>query len=440
MQSDVGMLGMKRNKVLIKVINLYLIMTIIYYFFGRYDWTIPSNLKLFIYLVLLLLALNIGYNFKYRFAISHRNNHLYNSVGFMKKERKVFLISCFSIIVFQIAWVITVLGSFDISNIFSSLGENYYERLSFTTEESVFIMQLRTILWGLTLFAYPIGFIYFNKLTKVEKIIFLTTITIDILASLNMGVSKPIGDIVIILILSLLVKKGENKKTNNLFSNIKLFRNIAVLVISFIIIFGVIQQIRDDSTDTQASTFENPYSKFADLRANTIFDIMFLKNDTILKVVDRMGAYISHGYTGLAFALELPFENTYGIGFSRALIEYTEQYTSISVNENTYMERIEVEYGWPNGVYWPTAYTWFASAFSFWLLPFIMFFLGYIIKRVELRYREYGDIYSLALLSQLFILAIYLPGNAQIFQSRAALFGTLLLIFLYIYTGRKYEK
>lgn len=432
---------MNRSKNLMKIINLYLVITIFYYFFGRYDWEIPSNLKLLIYLIILIISLNIGYYSKIRVTLFKKNkkNYEIDNPIFLNKERKLFVISCLSIIVFQIAWVVTFLGDFNVNNIFSSLGENYYERLSFSTEDSVLIMQIRTILWGITLFAYPIGFAYFKKLTSFEKTVFFLSLSIDILASLNMGISKPIGDIIIILILTLLIKNREFKSKETFKNNLKLFRNISILVVMFVFVFGVIQQIRDDSTDTEASTFENPYSKFAELRDYTMIDIIFLGNNSITSVVDRMGAYISHGYTGLAFALELPFENTYGLGFSRSLMEYANQYTGLDIISSTYMERIELEYGWPNGIYWPTAYTWFASAFSFWLLPLIMCWIGYIVKRVEIRYKTFGDIYSLALLAQLFILLIYLPGNAQIVQSRASLFGTVFLIIVYFYTGRKYR-
>ena len=94
----------------------------------------------------------------------------------------------------------------------------------------------------------------------------------------------------------------------------------------------------------------------------------------------------------------------------------------------------------PDGIYWPTAFTWFASSVSFWGLPLLMFIFGWVLASVQSRFMFRKDIYSLTLLSQLFIMGVYLPANAQIFQARASLFGIILVVTLYIFTRRKKVK
>lgn len=433
---------MKTRKDLMKIINIYLFITLLYYFFGRYNWEIPSGIKLLSYILILIITMNIGYYSKINIVLSESPTRLLSKKEYILSNnvRIIFKISCLSIIFFQIIWVFTFLGSFSILNVFNSLGDNYYNRLSFSNSDSVLIMQIRTLLWGLTLFAYPIGFIYFKQLTHTDKVLFGMALFIDVLSSLNMGISKNIGDIVVIYVLCILVNKKEKPTANPIIIDyIKRYRKIVILAVVFIIIFGSIQQIRDSASGSNESLNINPYNEFSTLREYTVFDFLTFEHSSIGSVIDRFGAYISHGYTGLAFALELPFENTYLLGFSRALTDYMNQFFGIDITSSTYMARIETIYGWPNGMYWPTAYTWFASAFSFWLLPIFMCFFGYILSRVEKRFHIHGDIYSLALLSQLFISAFYLPGNAQIFQARPSLFGTLLIIILYFGTGRRYK-
>jgi len=330
-------------------------------------------------------------------------------------------------------WVVTVNGHFNLTNVISALGTNYYDRLSYSSESVVPIMQIRTLMWGITLFAYPIGFCYFNELKPTDKAILICTIVIDILASLNMGISKNIGDIIIIYISCVIIS---DKKIENKYGKIKKNKKIqssAFVFLFFLLIFNVIQTARDSVTSGMA--LSNPYHKFSLLRNTTIFDVMFGRN--LSSQLDRFGAYISHGYTGLAYSLELPFVNTYGLGFSRALMEYFAGYLGVFVQDLTYPARIEEIFGWPNGMYWPSAYSWFASSVSFYGLPLLLVLFGILLASVEKRYKKYKDVYSLVLLSQLFIMCIYLPANAQIFQSRASLFGTCAIIFVYLITGRR---
>ncbi|QUE87200.1 hypothetical protein [Exiguobacterium alkaliphilum] len=430
------------NKKIMPFINIYSLFTIFYYFFGRYDWEIPSYSKLFLWIIILLVSLNMGYYFKYEFTFKKKLNN-----GKVIEERedsrvlktdyyKLFVISCLSIIIFQVIWVVTVLGEFNVINIFESLGSNYYERLDFGKDESALGMQIRTLFWGLTLFAYPIGFVFFNSLKLSGKILLFVTILIDMIAALNMGISKNIGDIVIIYILSVILKKYVHSPSKKKEETNK--KKILIVILLFLTMFGAIQQSRDE---TKGMSSQNQlFSNFSTVREDTFFDVMTFNNVGLVSTIDRMGVYVSHGYTGLAFSLETSFQNTYGLGFSRALMDYARQYLGIELMTKTYMSQIEASYGWPNGMYWSTAYVWFASATSFLFLPLAMFFFGYILSKVEKRFSVYKDVYSLAFLAQLFIQMVYLPANAQIFQSRSALIGIITLSVIYVITGRKIRR
>lgn len=436
----------QRNNIL-KYINFYLIFTIIYYFTGRYSWKIPSDLKLIFYFIIIIISINIGYilrtgipRFNSRMRSKMDIKHKYDKILLSKNANRLFIVSCISIIFFQIMWVQTVLGKFDVFDAFSNIGQNYYERLEFSTgNDKVFSMQIRTLLWGLTLYAYPIGFYFFKQLTRKGKLLLFITIIIDVLVSLNMGISKNIGDITLIFILCMLIQK---KYRFNTFGRLRKVNNkgkIILIVALFFSMFYIIQMVRDSATNISSSKLLNPYSSFADVRSSTFYDIIF-GNSAITSLIDKIGAYVSHGYTGLAYALELPFHNTYGLGFSRALIEYTDQYLGTSLQTQTYPAMIEQVFGWPNGVYWPSAFTWFASAVTFFGLPIIMMIYGWILAGAEKRFKKFQDVFSLALLTQLFIMGLYLPANAQIFQSRASLFGTIFVSIAYILTRRRIKR
>jgi len=406
---------------IILFINFYLLFTVLYFYFGRYNWQIPSNGKLLLFIISVYLFLNLG------FLIGFKRSTLTlptNKIG--KNVLKIFNISCIMLIIFQIMWVITILGKFNFLSIISNLGDNYIDRLDSSNSSVVPIMQIRTLLWGMTLFVYPIGFMIFKNMPFSSKFIFLITIVTDVLASLNMGISKNIGDIVLVFLLVSFIK---NKKPS------KYLIKIVAMIILFLSIFGTIQIIRDNSygynsTDNQIRFINSTNRDFS------VFDVLSFGNNTVRSVVDRFGFYISHGYAGLAYSLELSHESTFGLGISRALMEYAESYFGLSVQSNTYVERIDSEFGWPNGIYWSTSFVWVASSFTFWLTPLFFLFFGFLFVRVISRFYKYKDIFSLSFAAILFIQLIYLPANAQILQARTSFFGTIFLSVVYLLSSR----
>ena len=423
------------NGKIIKLLNLYYIFTILFYCFGKWNWNIPSYPKLIIYLIICYLCLNLGYRIydkkKKNKKIYENNNSAeagYNSLKIL------FRISSLLLIIFQIAWVCVFLNKFSITNVFETLGSNYYERLNTTFESTVFIMQLRTITWGLTFFSYPIGFLYFKQMKTPDRVLLFITIITDCLAALNMGVSKNIGDIAIISI-AVLFLSGRQKQKHKKESN-KSKRITVCLLLLFLILFGKIQDIRSDYKQEVI----NPYGNFATINEMTPYYVIFGQNSGVSKIIDKIGGYTSNSYTGLAYALETPYENTYLIGASRALMEYAEQYLHINVRENTYNYRIEKEYGWKDGQWWPTAMVWMANSVSFYGVPIVLLFIGMFIRKLEIEYMEKHNIISAVVYGQLLIMLFYLPCNMQILQSRQALMGFILLLILYLFRNKIFKS
>ena len=427
---------MKKNS--LSFFNLYFLFSVIYYLIGRYKWNIPSYPKLFAFLALCFLMLNWGYRFswigngKLRYSL-YREGSLSKPV--YRNARLLFWVSAISLIIFQVVWVVVFFDHFSITNVMSLLGTNYYSRLNTTFDSKIPIMQFRTLLWGITLFVYPIGFLYFKDLPKIDRALLYLTIFIDVFASLNMGVSKNIGDLVSVFIGILLLKNSSNITDTASKQKRKNVLKAVCIVIAFLILFGIIQRVRDVST---TGNVVNPYGQFAERRNNTVFSFVF--GEQVSGVIDRIGVYLSHAYTGLAYALELPFENTFLLGFSRALMEYAEQYFGINLFDSTYNARIETTFGWHNGQWWPTAFVWIGNAISLWLVPVFMFVFGVFVRHLEDDYSKSGNLITASLYVQMVITLFYLPCNMQIFQSRASFMGSMLLLVMFFLRNRIFRK
>ena len=431
---------MRREQKFIKYITLYLLATLAYYFLGRYQWIIPSPTKLILYVLLCVVALYFGFLICIRYSSSKQIINV--SYNFKTRSIVLFRLSCFTVIIFQIMWVVVMLGRFSIWDLTRVIGTNYFERLFFVTDSPVFIMQLRTLLWGLTLFAYPIGFVFYKRFGWFDKTLLAITILVDVLSAVNMGVSKNIGDILLIFIACQLVKQESPKDA--ILKRKKTFQiriNKPILwIILFVIMFNIIQYARDEVIFSDRSMPSNLFPRFAEVRETTVFDLLTLRIPFVINNIERLGVYASHGYTGLAFALDLPFQSTYWFGFSRALLEYVEEFTGQTLRQETYNARIESLFGWHNGMYWPTAYVWLGNILSLWFVPVLILIFGAILAIVFKRFEQRKDIPSLALLCQLFIGAIYLPANAQLVQSRASLWGIIMLVVVYVVTNRSSVK
>lgn len=245
----------------------------------------------------------------------------------------------------------------------------------------------------------------------------------------GLGTQKGVGDIVIIIVATLWIKAI---KTNT----IKNFRRRA-FVISFLFIafFSYMQASRSEQFGRDGV----PTGEFRTYDKNNILNNVFGKD--VSDGLVNFGAYVSNGYPGLNYSLQMPFKWTHGYGNSRACDEYFSRYLGLSSEfENTYPLRMEREIGWPGLMFWPTAFTWWASDLT-WAGVVVLMFLFmrlYCILFKEAYY--YSNFLSIALFAYLTIGIIYLPANNQLMQSRANFLSTVILLTIWLFKHKKFNN
>lgn len=419
---------------MLRILNIYWVFTLGYYCLGKIKWSIPSYFILVVYALLCYVCVNIGY-----YSVKAKNRNIdqddkeYLKIDLFPKYRKIFRISCIMLIFFQISWVIVLMGRFNIFNIIQNLGSNYFDRLSVEIEGSNYIMQIRTLLWIFTYYVYPIGFSFFKEMGRFDKSLFSFSLLVDVFATLNLGISKNIGDIIIIFIAVMMLNThSEIKSKQEKQKDRKKIIKIIISVLILFIVFSVIQDKRFEAVGKTPVAIKCD-SKFGSVRENSIIDILCLGSPYLVYLVHSLCNYFSSAYTALALSFTLPFKTTYGLGFSRALMEYVNQYLHISVMNNTYCQQLEDVYGWLNGVSWPTAFVWIANAVSLIGVPFVMIVLGRIWCRAEVAWKSERRLIGLIVYCQLVIAFIFLPCNAQIVQSRSAFIATTVMFLLFAF-------
>lgn len=140
-------------------------------------------------------------------------------------------------------------------------------------------------------------------------------------------------------------------------------------------------------------------------------------------------AYPSHGYRGLAYSLEQPFEFSHGAGFSQAYESYRLQFLGGEDNRYlTYPSRSEQRTGWPAGMYWSTIFPWLASDLSFYGVPIFMMLMGFIFARLWISCIYGSNPFALAALGQMIIFIAFIPANNQVLMQRQGLWVVITLI------------
>lgn len=408
------------------IIIVYLSTTVLLYFFGPIKWKIDNGIWLFLYLFVNYLAFYLGYSYCYqRKAYSVKNSETItcetDNVDLPYNSKLFRFLTIFSIIA-HLVYAFYVFGGINLNKALY-MAQSYIDTIAYEKEYNKYT-QILTYLWGINYYYLPIGIFSAKKMNRVDKIFFVSALTTELLYSLSMGTMKGIGDVVIVagVSLYLLVKQRGTNKTDIKKSK-RRKRLLIIIVILFLLIFGWTMYGREELRGTtslkitagQPQAFVNEEKEWP------------LPHLTTMLVF-----YFSHGYTGLAYALKLPFKWTYGVGNSRALTSMIETHISGSpITDNTYVERLERVYGWRNGGIWPSAFSWIASDITFWLIPVLLFALGYLLCKCMFETVFENSIQALVMGSYLCIFFIYLPCNNQIVQSHTSLFSLVMIAFLY---------
>jgi len=104
-----------------------------------------------------------------------------------------------------------------------------------------------------------------------------------------------------------------------------------------------------------------------------IEDPVFARLPSILSYIYAVGtSYVSHGYHGLAIALRIPFESTFGVGQVMIAHETVSSLLGIDIYARSYTGKVNNS-GFPLSLHWGTAFIQFASDFSF---PGASLFMG----------------------------------------------------------------
>lgn len=148
-----------------------------------------------------------------------------------------------------------------------------------------------------------------------------------------------------------------------------------------------------------------------------------------------LAAYLSQGYYGLSVALSTPepFESTYGLGHSLALLSLYKQLTGDdTLYQRSYMYKIKQSGKWDDMSRWSSIFPLIASDIGFPAVPFFMLLLAFLFAKTWRAAIQSNDDVAAIVFSFLFVVFFYIPANNQIALSLNSYFafGCWLLFWL----------
>ena len=215
---------------------------------------------------------------------------------------------------------------------------------------------------------FIVGFIKWKDLNLFKKCLFFFFILIELFYWMGRGTNFGVICLITTFAFSFIFKIKSlklNFSQSVLFSFVFLF-----LLIASISVFNYNLKNRSDNYEIDALQFSFGSSEVDE--DHYMFSLIPRSQHTSYMY---LVSYLTQGYYHTCLAFDLDYKPTYFVGNNPALISLANLF-KIDVWKDTYMVRLESK-GVDPLVNWHSAYTWYASDFTFFGVPFLLCLIGY---------------------------------------------------------------
>lgn len=282
---------------------------------------------------------------------------------------------------------------------------------------------------------YIFGFYYFPSLGKFRKILVVGfAVTSLLFYVLDSGKQKQIGDLMIFLFAVAALKYGVRRKP----IQFKWMAGGAAVSVAGVIAFVLVLGQRYGAMGVDAGNINQRVTSliFIDFH-HPIFALFGAKNGLFLSM---FLSYLSQGYYGLGLALETDWHWTHFMGASYSVSVLANRVLGLEWEwPNTLLHQVGVNTGWDESK-WHTVFTYFATDYTFPGTVILFGFFAAIYARAWLAAIRFENPFAILMFAYLTMGAFFMPANNQLLHSPGALFSTILISFLYLWFGPRYNQ
>lgn len=408
------------------VFVLFNLGTYLVFLYGPFDWPL-QNAGL---MSGLLAAYLVFYSVGYAFGTQRRAGRAVSEVtAWIARYLPIILPVAIGVFATSI-YVYTGEFFWNTARIFGDQQQNYYDTLRFGETSSRILNApfglLKMVLQPIITVAVLYATMNFKRLRPGQKLALLGVYLFWILFSVFRGTDKEIFDISVILLTAVAVNYYSSLRSQITLAQIG--RSFLFITVAVVLLVGFL------------SVFSQ--RKLTRMGGNTAVcveevGICARPEGTLEYVYALTAGYTTHGYYGMSLALQEDFTPTFPFGHAPALKPLSDLLVGPEYLERSYPNKIDKR-GWDNGLRWSTAYTSWASDLSFWLVPFVMFFVGLV---TALSWKDAvmgGSLLGATVFSFMVTMSLFLSANNQVGIALDSLIAFLLLAFLWL-VSRKFK-
>lgn len=410
---------------------LYLVSSMLLFWFGPIKWPIENPVALALFQVLVILFIILGY-----FSFSARRRKMQLELSF----RNLFYIGVIFTIALQIPLTLTYTNKFpwDAFSVIFNQRATYEEMLQQVADLNgvrFFVPLFRTLAMPFFYASLAYGILHFSKLSQMQRLMLIILIMCPIDLSTLRGTDKEIFDISIIcsgLGLISFWRSHLNPQGHFQFSAHAIRRTMALLLFISIVLFITFtarKYERMGSTDLFCFSEGLVCADYSGIISSSLPD--FLKFGLSMATF-----YLTNGYYGLSLALSLPYEFSYGVGHSSALLSLVERFSETNtIFDLTLISRVSQE-GWDYRYYWSTFFTWVASDVGFFGSLIVIGIIARWFRQAWIDAVYAKNDAAAIIFALLCVLFFYLPANNQITQT----FDSYFSFFIFMCVWKFYKN
>lgn len=416
-------------------LQLYLMLSVVLFFFGPWNWKVGDPALLGSYLATAQLCIASGYLLAWK-KIRKLHTTTGGSELCVRSGIKFLKGALLITFLFMIPTSLSRTGS-ALPDIFSGLsktGAVYNENFERLERGNAYVVveYLRMVMSPLLTAVFPLALVYWSRLSVRLKLLCLAAIFFNLGLYISTGTNKGLADAVItlpwLIFLGLSVGTLRFRFTKRFLVAISL-----MLLVGFLQFFGIGQTEREGGVGA-LGVFNSGFSL---LHANKDHPISAMLPDSQRIIFESLARYLGQGYYALSLSLDIEHSSTFGVGHSMFLARNADSiFGTHHFTQGSIPGLLETQTGWGMFSLWHSIYPWLASDVGFAGALLVLGALSYLFGVSWGRSLMTADPRAITLSYLLLILFFYIPANNQIFQSGETCVAFILLLFDFLIRKR----
>jgi hypothetical protein len=325
------------------------------------------------------------------------------------------------------------------------------DQLKYTEGQRGTIVFARSVFQPLVFSVVPMGVIYWKRLPIYMRALFILTVMSSLTFSVMRGTDREVADLLLVggsaLLISFARAKVEHLRAQGASARAepaspkkrkrrRYLMSILVGCVALAAAAAVFSGRKEDRMGT-ISAFCFAESGAC---ANYNHPMVAALSDKGRFAVTMADSYITNGYYGLSLALGEPWEPTWGLGHSAALMHI---YTQLSGNDafqtRTYNYR-NGDKGWPEDYFWSTMLTSLANDFSFPGTVVLIALFAWVWGRAWIDATMASNDCAAIVFCLAMFTIFYFPANLQILQVTESYFTVVFWILMWVLNRRTIQR